>query len=202
MSNSGKRVNVFVDDSFSCAVDKEVAARAGLQVGQYLSIDQIEELSQADIFQTCFGAALRYLGYRVRSEAEVKQRLFRRGFDDEVVSKVIVALKEQRLIDDLAFAQYWRDNRLTFSPRSRRLIKSELRRKGIAAETADEVIGDLSDEASAYEAGLKKVRALAALDYSKFRHRMLGYLRWRGFSYEVISSVVERLWQEQQTTSI
>jgi len=197
-----KQFNVFIDGSLSFAIDKEVALRHGLQVGQHLYADQIEELMRADLFQKCFEAASHYLSYRSRSEAEVRQRLYRRGFSDDVVNKIILELKECKLIDDAAFAQFWKDNRLLFSPRSRRLIKLELRQKGIAAETADEIAGDLDDEVSAYEAGLKKTRGLTTLDYSEFRRRLLGYLRRRGFSYEVTNDVVARLWQEQQAASV
>lgn len=197
-----KRVNVFIDGSFSFAIDGKVAGRAGLQVGQHLSADQIEELTQTSVFQKCLDAALRYLSYRSRSDAEVRQRLRRHGFADDVVSRTITELEQRKLIDDVAFAQFWTDNRLSFSPRSRRLIKLELRQKGVAHETADEVTGDLDDEVSAYEAALKKARVLAALDYGEFRRRLSAYLRRRGFSYEVISHVVARLWHEQQTASV
>ena len=202
MGGGRRRVDVFVDGSLSFAIDGEVAGRAGLEVGQHLSADQIEELTQTSLFQNCLDAALRYLSYRPRSDAEVRQRLRRHGFANDVVSRTITELEQRKLIDDVAFAHFWMDNRLSFSPRSRRLIKLELRQKGVAYQTADEVTGDLDDEASAYEAALKKARVLAALDYGEFCRRLSGYLRRRGFSYEVVSTVVARLWHEQQTTSV
>jgi len=202
MGRGKKRVNIFVDGSFSFAIDREVATRAGLHVGHDLSADQIKELTEASLFQNCFDAVLSYLSYRPRSEAEVRRRLHRHGFGADIVDETITELKERRLIDDVAFAQFWKDNRLSFSPRSRRLIKLELTQKGVAAETADEVIGDVDDEISAYEAARKKARVLATSDYGEFRHRLSDYLRRRGFSYEVISHVVARLWRAQQTTSV
>jgi regulatory protein len=202
VSRSNKRVNVFIDGSFSFALDVEVVAKEGLQVGRHLSAEQVEKLKQADLLQNCSKAALHYLGYRPRSETEVRQRLHRRGFDGDVVDKVITGFKERKLIDDVAFARYWRDNRLSFKPRSRRLIKLELRQKGVAAETASEAVKDLDDEVMAYEAGLKKARVLASLDYTEFRRRLSGYLQRRGFNYEIINSVVVRLWQERQIGSM
>ena len=201
MDGKKKRVSVFVDGAFSFDIDRVVAGRVGLQAGQCLSVDRIEELTQADISHSCFEAALHYLSYRPRSEAEVRRRLYRGGFSDDVVSKVIAGLKERKLIEDVVFAQFWKDNRQAFSPRSRQLIELELRQKGVAAETAGEITGGLDDGASAYEAGLKKSRVSANLDYDEFRRRLSGHLRRRGFSYEVISQVVTRLWQEQQTAS-
>ena len=197
-----KQVSVFINGSFSFSIGEEMAATAGLKVGQQLSAEQVEELKEADISHNCFGAALHYLGYRPRTEAEVRKRLLRRGFDDEVVDKVIIGLKERRLIDDVAFAHYWRDNRLSFKPRSRRLIKLELRQKGVATETANELVADLDDESAAYEAGLKKTRVLSGLEYREFRRYLSDYLRRRGFDYGSIDSAVARLWQELQPDSV
>jgi len=197
-----KQVSIFIDGSFSFSISEEVAATSGPKVGQHLSAEQIDKLKKADLSHNCFGAALNYLGYRPRSEAEIRQRLHRRGFNDEVVDKVVIGLKERRLIDDVAFAQYWRDNRLSFRPRSRRLIKLELRQKGVAAETANEVVEGLDDESAAYEVGLKKARVLSGLNYREFHRYLSDHLRRRGFDYEIIRSAVARLWQEQQPGSV
>ena len=202
LNDRKKQVSVFIDGSFSFTVVEDVAATAGLKVGQHLSAEQIIELKQTNLFQTCLEAALHYLGYRPRSEAEVRQRLRRRGFRGEVIDEVVICLKERKLIDDVAFAHYWKDNRLSFRPRSRRLIKLELRQKGVATETANEVLEDLDDGNAAYEAGLKKARALSGVDYNEFRRRLSGYLGRRGFDYGTVSSAVARLWQERQTYSV
>lgn len=197
-----KRLSVFIDGSFSFAVCSETAATARLKVGQQLSAQEIEKLKQSDNFQRCLEAALSYLGYRPRSESEIKQRLRRRGFNNEVVDKVVIRLKEHRFVDDAVFAQYWTDNRLSFKPRSRSLIKLELRQKGVATETADAAVQNLDDENAAYEAGCKKTRVLSSSDYSEFRRRLSDHLRRRGFNYETISSIVMRLWQERQNDSV
>jgi len=197
-----KQVNVFVDGLFSFAIVEELAVTNRLEVGQHLSADQIEELKEANLFQSCFEVALHYLSYRPRSETEVRQRLRRRGFDNKVVDEVIFRLKERRLIDDVAFSEYWRNNRLSFSPRSGRLIKLELRQKGVAAETANEVVKDLDDENYVYEAGLRKARRLSSSDYDDFRRRLYGYLRRRGFNYETVNFAVARLWQERKSGSL
>ncbi len=201
-NDAKKQVNVFVDGLFSFSIDDELAVTNRLEVGGHLSADQIEQLKEADLFKGCFDAALHYLSYRPRSENEVKQRLRRRGFDNKVIEEVIFALKERRLIDDVAFSEYWRNNRLSFSPRSGRLIKLELRQKGVAAGTADEVVKDVDDENCVYEAGLRKAGRLSNSDYDDFRRRLFGYLRRRGFNYETVNFAVARLWQEKQGGSL
>lgn len=197
----GKRVNVFLDGRFAFSLEAEVAAKEGLQVGQELSVSQVEALTRSDHFQRCFNAASHYLGYRPRSEFEVRGRLQRRGFNGDCVEAVIASLEEQGLVDDVAFAQFWKENRESFSPRSQRLTKLELRQKGVLSDIIDQVVGDVDDGDSAYRAALGKTRRWSLSDYQSFRRRLGEYLKRRGFNYEVINYTVERVWRERGNSS-
>jgi len=147
-------------------------------------------------------AAYRYLNYRPRSEAEMKQRLHQRRFDTEVIEKTTARLKDQKLIDDYAFAQFWKDNRLSFRPKSRRLIAKELSDKEVAGEIIEQITGDIDDMGNACELGRKRMHILAHLDYPDFQRRLSNYLGYRGFSYEVIKHTVSFLWQEKEQSLI
>jgi regulatory protein len=149
-------------------------------------------------FQNCLDAAYRYLSYRPRGEEELRKRLLQRGFGNDVVEKTITKLKEQNLIDDLAFAQFWKDNRLSFKPKSKRLIMRELRDKKVASEIIEQATSDIDDEDNAYKLGCSRMHSLAHLDYPGFHRRLSNYLSYRGFSYEVIKHTVALLWQEKE----
>lgn len=197
----GKRVNVFLDGKFAFSLETEVAVREGLGVGQELSEGDIEALTGADLFQRCLNAALRYLGYRPRSEAELRQRLRRRGFNGGNVEATLDKLKEQGLVNDLAFAEFWKDTRQSFSPRSQWLTRAELRQKGVAEDIIDRVVADVDDEDSAYRAAASKARSLPKTDYQSFRRRLGEYLKRRGFGYGVINHTVQQVWQEMESRS-
>jgi regulatory protein len=155
-------------------------------------------LADSNSLQDCLDAAYYYLSYRPRSEAEIRQWLHRRGFADEAAEKTIAKLKEQNLSDDFAFAQFWTENRLSFRPKSKRLIKKELRDKKVAAEIIEQVTKDIDDEEIAYKLGSSRMLALAHLDYPDFYRRLSSYLAYRGFSYEVIKLTAALLWQEKE----
>jgi len=191
-----KRVNVSLDGRFAFSLEAEVAIKEGLQVGQELSGSQIEALPRSDHFHRCLNAANHYLSYRPRSESELRERLHQRGFNGDSVEVVLAKLKEQGLVDDMAFAQFWKDNRESFSPRSQWLTKLELRRKGVANNIIDQIADTIDDEDSAYRAAQSKARSLSLSDYQSFRRRLGDYLKRRGFGYGVINHTVERLWQE------
>ena len=193
----GKRVNVFLDGRFAFSLEAEVAVKEGLQIGQELSADEIGAMARADNFHRCLNVTARYLSYRPRSESELKERLRQRGFNGNSIEAVLAKLKEQGLVDDMAFAQFWRDNRESFNPRSQWLIKLELGQKGVARDIIDQVVDIIDDENSAYRAAQRKARNLPLSDYQLFQRRLGGYLKRRGFGYRVINHTVERLWQER-----
>jgi len=194
----GRRVNLFLDGSYVFSLESEVALKENLRVGQELSQDQIEALARVDGQQRCLNTAVHYLSYRPRSEAELRKRLSQRDFDHDNIEAVLKLLKQQALVDDVAFAQFWRDNRQSFRPRSRWLTKLELRQKGVAEDIIEQVVATIDDEDSAYRAAMSKLRSLPQTDYQNFRHRLGEYLKRRGFSYGVINHTVKRMWHEQE----
>lgn len=111
---SGKRVNIYVDDRFALSMDLEVAVKEKLKSGTDLTPERIAELEKLDRSNRCYNAAIRFLGYRPRSESELRGRLLRRGFGLNVIDPVIARLSEQGLVDDSTFAQFWTENRESF----------------------------------------------------------------------------------------
>lgn len=189
-----KRVRLYLDGKPALSLDGEMAVNEGLKVGQELSGEQIEALTRVDLSQRCLNAAIHFLSYRPRSEHEVRQRLHRRGFDSTNIENTVAKLKEQGLIDDQAFARFWKDNRDSFSPRGKYLIRLELKQKGVSGD----IIGGMDatdDSTNAYRAAVEKARRLSRSDYQSFRRKLGEYLRRRGFGYELINRTIEQIWQ-------
>jgi regulatory protein len=155
-------------------------------------------LTDSNSLQDCLDAAYYYLSYRPRSEGEIRQWLRKRGFASEVAEAAITKLREQNLSDDLAFAQFWKDNRLSFRPKSKRLIRRELGDKKVDAEIIAQVTQDIDDEEVAYKLASGRMPVLAHLDYPDFYRRLSSYLAYRGFSYEVIRRTASLIWQEKE----
>ncbi|HEY33443.1 MAG TPA: regulatory protein RecX [Dehalococcoidia bacterium] len=194
--NGGKKANVFLNGQLAFTLETETVVKQGLQVGQELSANQIEALTKEGHFYRCMVAATRLLSYRPRSESELRKRLNQRGLESDIIEMVIDRLKKQGLVDDVAFAQFWKENRDTFSPRSRWLTGLELRRQGVAGDIINAVVDDVDDNDSAYRAACSRARRLPLSDYQTFRRHLGSYLKRRGFSYGVIADTVRRLWHE------
>ena len=191
-------LSVSLDGVPMLTIAREVAVSHGVKVGLALSPEQVFELSKADDLYRAHQAALRYLSYRPRSEKEVRDRLRRGGFRVDIVDKEVAKLKELALVNDATFAQFWKEGRENSRPRSQRVMKMELRRKGIDVEVIADVVKDVDEEAGAYQSASKKARSLGGLDEKAFYRRLGQLLQRRGYRYDLARRVVERLWQERQ----
>ncbi|MGH2588243.1 MAG: regulatory protein RecX, partial [Dehalococcoidia bacterium] len=181
-----QRYNVFVDGEFALALAPEVLAGSGLRTGEPVTAERLRELAVEDLRKRTLDAALRLLAARPRSEAEVRQRLLRRGLPHDVIVDTIARLREYGYLNDAEFARFWVESRSGANPRGRYAVRRELRAKGVDQDTADEAMASLTEERSARKAALKKARGLHGLEYPAFRTRLAGYLVRRGFGYDVV----------------
>jgi regulatory protein len=146
-------------------------------------------------FSRCYEAALRFLDYRQRSEAELRNHLqYKRKCGAKAVKSVIVKLKKIGLVDDRVFALNWVIDRVALKQKSSAMIRHELLQKGIDVEIVNLVVADINDEANALKAGIKMARLLGDNNYLEFSRRLAPYLGRRGYSGEVVHKVITLLW--------
>ena len=189
------RVNVYLDNEFSFGLSRITAA--WLQVGQELSPSKIARLQAEDAREVAYVQALRYLGYRPRSRAEVKRNLEKHSFPPDVIHDVFKRLERSGLVNDERFAQDWVENRNEFRPRSRKALAFELHQRGLNDSDIEKALEGLNEESMAYQAAIKQARRYEDLPQRDFHNKLGSFLARRGFSYEVIKPVVARIWEEK-----
>lgn len=185
------RVSVYLDDEFAFGVIMDVAMT--LKKGQMLTDDEIAQLQHGDTFNKAFTAALRYLGYRPRSQYEIEKYLTDKEYDEEVVEATVSRLYEYNYLDDEAFARSWLGDRERFKPKGERAIRYELKQKGVADDIITLVLEDLNEDDSAWLAVQPKLERWIVLDEQTMKKKMMGFLGRRGFSYDAIRTVVEQV---------
>lgn len=136
--------------------------------------------------------ALRALTVRDRSRAELAAALARRGVPAEAAETVLERLGEVGLVDDEQFAAAWvagRQRRNT----SARVLRQELRAKGIEAELVTQAMDALpegAELAAARALVAKRARSLGGVDAVVRRRRLAGQLARRGFGPSIIATVL------------
>lgn len=139
----------------------------------------------------------RALAMRDHSRAELRNKLARRGFDEELTERMLDKFVDAGLIDDAAFAQRWVQSRHQFSGRGRRALAQELRTKGVGEEEASAALDTVSREDERERAAELVERKLARVEVpedrverDKLTQRLVGMLGRRGYHPSLALSVV------------
>lgn len=139
--------------------------------------------------------ALKFLGYRARSEEEVRIKLTQLGFPENSVKATLERLRSLNLLNDEDFARGWALGRAEGRGYGPLRIQRELRQKGISKS----LIGQTLQE-SFSERELKR-RARALLDkrfrdkdfnHRKVLYRAIAFLRRRGYHDSLIAELLKR----------
>jgi len=137
--------------------------------------------------------ALKLLGYRGRSEKELRERLSKKGFDETAVSETIVSLKHAGLVDDSSLAETLTNEAFSRKMLSRSAAKQYLRVRGIPAgiiETTAALDAE-TDADNAKRLMHKKLKALRHYPREIVRRRLYNVLARRGYSSGTIRTVLK-----------
>lgn len=192
-----ERVNVYLDEEYAFSLD--LVAAASLHKGQQLTDAEIALLKDQDAVSQAVDRAVRFLAYRPRSMAEIRRNLAEKQTPEAVIEAAMERLIRLGYVDDETFARYWVENRNMFKPLSPRALRYELREKGVADADIHAALENLDSHDAAYRAAQTQVRRYRQTRKTEFRNKLGPFLQRRGFDYEVIREVVERLIDEIET---
>lgn len=136
---------------------------------------------------------LNKLAAQARCKQELAEALRNKAVPDEVATRVLDRFEELGLIDDADFAEQWVRTRQESRGLSRRALRMELRRKGVADELISDAVAQVDDEdelAAARRLADRKLRSMRGLDSSVQARRLVGMLARKGYPPAVASHVV------------
>ena len=103
-----------------------------------------------DDFEKFYKAAIRFLSFRPRSEKEMRDYLTRKlskaksssagkkSAEEPLITRIIESLKRDKFINDEEFVRWWVEQRMLLKPKAWRVIKYELKQKGLSEELIEE----------------------------------------------------------------
>jgi regulatory protein len=137
--------------------------------------------------------ALRFLGQRARSEAEITDCLIRKGCSPALAKTTVEKLRASRYASDESFARDWARSRVDGRGYGPLRIAQELRAKGIdeslILDTLREIFAGGHEMESARQL-LEKRFGRRKLDDPRMLRRAAAFLQRRGYSETVITSVL------------
>lgn len=202
-----KRFNIFLDDEFAFGADEDLVINRRLVVGKIIELEELEKI----LFEAEVGKLMermyRWFSIRQHSEKEVKDYFRIKNQESRfkgkeeisqlIVDSVIEVLKKKGMVNDLEFAKAWIEARRKSKQKGIRAIKAELFQKGIDKEIIEEVTSDnsqeLSEEQLAKQALEKKMKPWKNLETQAFKKKAFEFLMRKGFEYEVVREVIEKV---------
>lgn len=142
---------------------------------------------------------LRQLALAPRSRAQLEAKLRARGCADDVAARVLDRFTDVGLIDDASYAAMLVNTRRTTKGLARRALRSELRTKGVAAETIEETLGSVTDEDERADARAlvdKRLRTMSGLPADIQARRLAAMLARKGHGGAVALSVIREALRE------
>lgn len=136
---------------------------------------------------------LNQLEYAPRTRAELAATLRKKGIEEDVAEQVLSRFTEVGMIDDALFAQMWVTSRHRGKGLSGRALSQELRRKGVADETAAEAVAaiDRDQELETARALVdRRLRSTTGLATDARVRRLAGMLARKGYPAGVAFRVV------------
>lgn len=195
---NGDRVSVYIDDEFAFGLYQETALRHGVSRGIYLSISEQEKILADDQLIIARVTALRYLGERARTTYEVRQKLKKKGFQEEVIEPVLQRMDELGYLDDSGYTAAFIQGRLASKGYGPLRIRQDLQRRGIAAPVVDAALNRLISTEQALDNAVRQAEKRWALlqkerDVRKRRKKLYDYLLRRGYDFDTVRAALDRV---------
>ena len=182
------RVNIFVDDSFFCGLNKETAVIFGLKENKEVDEEKLKVAIFESEVKSAFEKSLDYLGRRMYTKKELIERLTQKGYIKEVAERVIEKLEEYRYIDDKLFAkQFFQSN----GHLSKRVIQGKLIQKGVANDIISDIIEERTGESELELCLLQAKKYLKSKEVNDIKdiQKMQASLARKGFDFDTIKKV-------------
>lgn len=188
---SGDQIEVTLDNGQSYVLHTDLVLEFRFVPGLSVDAETVQQAIDADDLIAAKAVAGRQLAYRPRSVSELRAVLAQRGFRPGTVSAVINRFTELGYLNDAEFAERWIANRSALAPRGERLLRHELRQKGVQPELIESSLEDanLDDFETALALASHRFTKLAGLERETQRRRIAGFLERRGFGYDVVRKV-------------
>jgi len=199
---NSSRISVYVDGEYRLGCSAELLGRHNLKVGEMLDEQQISRLEQAEELSQAKAAALRLLGHRARTVADLTKRLQHKNkFAEHTIAEVVAWLIERGYLNDTQYAQERLDHLLSTDKRGRMGLVAKLRAEGVpralAQEMVDQTVSAEQEQQWAHQLAAERANRMPGREWPKVKRSVHGYLQRRGFDSELIWAALAAIEPEE-----
>lgn len=192
------RYNVYADGKFLTALDALVLADSNVREGEIITNSELEKLLQRDRFAKALTKAYSLLSRRPHASTELSRKLRERRYPKELIEEVLEHLTRLGYLDDATFAREWVRQRGT--SRGPRVLRAELRQRGVTDEAAAAALKDLDDPTEVIRnLAEKRLHRFRNETPEKAREKTIAFLQRRGYAFGEIRPVLDEMKPSERT---
>ncbi len=184
------RCSIYLDNAFYCGLELETVMRYRLKIGDQIEPEKLDEIQFDSERARALDKALSFITKSKKTQRQVKEHLYSKGYTEQTVESVIEKMKDYRFLDDsdyaLVYAKSYSKNK------GKRLIEMELKRKGVSDDDMTEALENIGDQTDSAVAIAEKYLKNKQKDKTNLL-KCYKYLLSKGFEYDVAKSAVDRL---------
>ncbi len=192
---NAKRVSVYLDGNYYCGLDLITVMQSRLKVGDEITKDRLIEIQRESEMQACMDVALRFLSKSVKTEKDIIKKLVSKGFLEEIALETVKKLKSYGYVNDQDYSNRYAE---TYKNRKgKKLIKLELKQKGVDESVIDETLNAIESE---FDTALKIAEKYCKNKEKdiKLKQKCYNYLLSKGFSYEDSANATKKVLGEDE----
>ena len=181
--------NIFVASTEKGQFDlhSEIIVKNNIKAGQ-IDVDVFFKAVLESNILIATERAMKYISTKLKTQHQIKDYLYKQGYNSSVVNPVLAKLNEYHLVDDLQFAKSYISSNKNFSNNK---LKQKLIGFGVKTDILDELLADLDDAPTCQKAVQKFLKNKQKDE--KTIQKLIRHLQSKGFSYETIKSVLNEL---------
>lgn len=189
---SNTKHKVYVDGEYAFALYKKELSRYRIESGQEMEEAVFLKIRTEVIGKRAKLRALHLLNDMGRTETQLRQKLERDGYTEDVVEEAVSYVKSFGYVNDENYARIFIESRK--EKKSRKEITALLLQKGVSGEVIEEAFGEYDDQEDVRTAitNILKKRHYdpEGADWKETR-KTVGYLMRKGFEYRDIRRVMK-----------
>lgn len=192
------KFRIYLDGQFAFVLYKSELSSCHLKDGKPVTKEQIEMILTEIVLKRAKRKAMSLLQSMDRTESELRDRLLRQDFPEEIVDQALRYVKAFGYVDDRSYVESFILSRK--GRKSRREIYAELSRKKVDAEIVDEMMERCYEEDDSNEALrhlLRKKHYDPARASAEEKQKIYAYLARKGFSYGEIKKAMDLEFPEE-----
>lgn len=192
------RFSIFLDEEYSFSVSEDTLVRLRLKKGMTIDKSELDSILEQEDINSCRNYGLKLLGYKARSEYEIKEKMLKKGYSQNSINEAIKYLKELKYIDDEEYAKSYIKDRVNTKKLGYNRIKSELYNRRIDSIILENTMNETYNSEDEYDRALelaeRKMNTSYRNDDTQAAYRKLGgFLQRKGYSMDTIIKVLNKV---------